>query len=138
MNTCITKQEELKKLFDSRKNQQERYELIISMGKNLPIMNPINKLEKNLVSGCQSRLYIHAEKVDGKIKFEADSDALISKGLAAILLFLYDDEPAEVILKNPPTILSELNLFKEISPVRAQGMKSLYLKMQKIALDSLL
>jgi cysteine desulfuration protein SufE len=138
MNTCETKQEELKKLFDACSNQQDRYELIITLGKKLPSMNPLHKIEKNLVAGCQSRLYVHAVFSENKLLFEADSDALISKGLAAILLFLYNGEAPEIILKNPPTILAELNIFKEISPVRAQGLKSLYLKMQKIALDSLL
>ena len=109
---------------------EEQYQEIIELGRRLPPMNPAHKTPDNLVPGCQSRLYLHAESRDGKIFFEADSDALISKGLAALLLERYNGQSSEFILKNPPTILDTLPL----SPTRITGAKSLYTRMQKQAL----
>jgi cysteine desulfuration protein SufE len=100
-------------------------------------MNPSYKIAKNLVEGCQSKLYLHATYTNNGLKFEVDSDALISKGLAAILLTLYNEESPEDIIKHPPSILAELDIFASLSPTRAHGLKSLYLKMQKIALQHL-
>ncbi|MBM3193320.1 MAG: SufE family protein [Chlamydiae bacterium] len=133
--SCLTKQEEVKKLFTSCKTAEERYELIISLGRKTPAMNPIEKNLKNLVEGCQSKLYLHASFKEGVLEFSIDSDALISKGLAAVLLMLYDKESPEIIIKHPPTVLAELGIFSSLSPTRVNGLKSLYLKMQKIALQ---
>ncbi len=127
----------LKKLFTSCKTPEERYELIISLGQKLPPMNPLYKTKENLVEGCQSNLYLHSSLIDGLLHFETDSDALISKGLAAILIHLYNKEPPEHILKYPPTLLSELAIFTSLSPTRATGLRSLYTRMQKIALQCL-
>jgi cysteine desulfuration protein SufE len=133
--SCLTKQEEVKKLFTSCKTAEERYELIISLGRKTPAMNPIEKNLKNLVEGCQSKLYLHGSFKEGVLEFSIDSDALISKGLAAVLLMLYDKESPEIIIKHPPTVLAELGIFSSLSPTRVNGLKSLYLKMQKIALQ---
>lgn len=133
----MNRQDELKKLFTSCKTPEERYELIIALGKKLPPLSSTHKSSNNLVEGCQSQLYLHSTFVNGKLHFEIDSDALISKGLGAILLYLYNDETPENILKHPPTLLAELNIFTSLSPTRANGLKSLYTKMQKIALQYL-
>ncbi len=138
MNNSTNKQDEVKKIFSSCTNAEERYELIISLGRKLSPMNPHHKIDQNLVEGCQSKLYIHADCINKTLHFECDSDALISKGLAAILLFLYNNETPEFIITHPPTILSDLNIFAALSPTRAHGLKSLYLKMQKIALQHLI
>lgn len=131
------KPDSLKKLFTFCKTTEERYELIISLGQKLPPMNPLHKTPENLVDGCQSNLYFHSTLTDGKLFFEANSDALISKGLAAMLLHLYNGETPEYLLKYPPHILSELSLFASLSPTRATGLRSLYTRMQKIALQCL-
>lgn len=137
MNTYPNKQDEVKKIFSSCKTAEERYELIISLGRNLPPMNPLYKTPQNLVEGCQSKLYLHASFIDNTLHFECDSDALISKGLAAILLLLYNNKSPEFIITHPPVILSDLNIFTSLSQTRAHGLKSLFLKMQKIALQYL-
>ncbi len=137
MNTCPNKQDEVKKLFSSCKTAEERYELIISLGRKLPPMNPLYKTPENLVEGCQSKLYLNFSIINNTLHFECDSDALISKGLAAILLLLYNNESPEFIITHPPVILSDLNIFASLSPTRAHGLKSLFLKMQKIALQYL-
>jgi len=137
MNNATNKQETIKILFDACKTPEERYELIILLGKKLPPMNPLSKTTQNLVDGCQSKLYLHSLLIESTLQFECDSDSLISKGLAAILMHLYNDETPEHILKNPPTILADLNIFVSLSPTRAHGLRSLYLKMQKFALQHL-
>ena len=137
MNNATNKQETIKILFDACKTTESRYELIISLGKKLPPMSPLYKTTPNLVDGCQSKLYLHSVLTNNTLQFECDSDALISRGLAAILLHLYNNETPEHILKNPPTILSDLNIFVSLSPTRAHGLRSLFLKMQKIALQHL-
>jgi cysteine desulfuration protein SufE len=137
MNNSTNKEDAVKKLFSSCRSAEERYELIISLGKNLPVLNPIYKIPQNLVDGCQSKLYLHAIFINNTIHFECDSDALISKGLGAILLLLYNDESPEFIITHKPIILSELNIFSSLSETRSHGLKSLFLKMQKIALQYL-
>ena len=138
MNNCTDNQDKIKKIFSLASTPEARYELIISMGRTLPPMNAAHKTPENIVDGCQSKLYLHALLVDGQLQFEVDSDALISKGLAAILIQLYNNKSPEYILKNPPTILSDLNIFASLSPTRAHGLKSLHLKMQKIALQHII
>lgn len=137
MNSCLENQEKLKNIFSSCRTPEERYELIIALGKKLPPMDSLHKTSQHLVDGCQSKLYLYASLENGKLKFEMDSDALISKGLAAILFHLYNNEPPEHIIKYPPTVLSELNIFASLSPTRSHGLKSLFTKMQKIALQHL-
>ena len=121
----------LKKLFAACKTPEERYELIIDFGQKLLAMPDSLKTEENLVPGCQSKLYLSHTVQEGLLQFRADSDALISKGLAALLLYLYNDNTPEYLLRNPPHIIAELSL----SPTRATGAGSLYKKMQKIALQ---
>jgi sulfur transfer protein SufE len=137
MNITTNKEDELKKIFTSSKSPEARYELIIALGRKLPAMNPTHKISENLVDGCQSKLYLHATFKNNALHFEIDSDALISKGLAALLLLLYNNESPEYILKHPPTILAELNILSSLSMGRANGLKSLYTKMQKFALQHL-
>ncbi len=137
MNITTNKQEELKKLFTSCASPEARYELIIALGKKLPPMNPAHKISENLVDGCQSKLYLHTTFQNNILHFEVDSDALISKGLAALLFHLYNNESPEFLLKNPPTILNELNILASLSMGRANGLKSLYVKMQKFALQQI-
>jgi len=94
----------------------------------------VHKTDSSLVKGCQSVMHLHGELIDGKIFFQADSDALISKGLAALLVYLYDGETPETILKAPTTILAELNIQSLLSPSRANGFISLYQKIKMIAI----
>jgi len=129
----MSNHESLKKLFTSCKTPEERYELIIDFGQKLTLMPTQLKNEDNLVPGCQSKLYLSYTFEEGLLYFKADSDALISKGLAALLLYLYNGTSPEYLLRNPPHIITELSL----SPTRATGVGSLYTKMQKIALQHL-
>lgn len=83
-------------------------------------------------------MYLHSEVREKKLYFAADSDALISKGLAMLLLTLYNGMTAEYILKNPPTLLEEIGLIGALTQGRANGLSGLYLKMKQEALKTLL
>jgi cysteine desulfuration protein SufE len=104
------------------------------MGRSLPPFPIEHMIPTNLVPGCQSTLYIHHSFVKNTLLFHASADALISAGLAAILVELYSNESPELILKNKPAFLQEIGILSSLTPTRANGLANLYLKMQKISL----
>ncbi len=124
--------------FSACKSQEEIYQIIMGWAKQLPPFNPKWKIDENLVSGCQSIMYLHGEMREGKIYFAAASDALISAGLAAIMLEAYNGQTPETILKVPPSFLEELGISTSLTPGRANGLASLYLKMKQEALRLML
>lgn len=101
---------------------ESRYQLIIKKGKELAALPEAEKTEDLKVKGCQSQVWLKADFTDGKIRFRADSDALIVKGLIAILLSVYSDETPETILAVPPDFIRELGLDTHLSPSRANGL----------------
>jgi len=118
---------------------EKRYKWIIHFGQILPPMNSAYKVPKNLVKECQSDLYLHGHKShDELLHFEADSSSLISKGLAAILVTIYSGEYPEIILRHPPTFLSDLNLLPTLSIARIQGVHAIYKNIQKKTLQLLI
>lgn len=126
-----TKQQQIKEIFASLTTPEAKYEKIIQLGRNLPDLDSSLKIEKNLVQGCQSQMYLITKLQENKISFTAFSDALISSGLAYLLTTAYNKQPPEIILKEPPLFLEELGLFSLLSPIRSNGLKSLYLKMKQ-------
>ena len=135
--TCLQKQENIKKIFNSCNSEEARYDKIMELGKQLKKMDSLHKTEKNIVKGCQSVMYLHTYKVDDKIFFEAEADALISLGLAALLILIYSGETAETILKCTPTCLKDLGIQANLSPNRANGLYHIHLKMKQEALKLL-
>lgn len=135
--TFQKKSEEIKKKFLSLGSTDARYSALIELGKNLPPYPPELKTPENIVSGCQSVLYLHGSLKDGKCFFEASSDALISAGLAALLLAVYNGETPETLLTCPPQFLSELGLLGQLSPNRSNGLAHIHLKMKQLALGFL-
>lgn len=136
--SCLQKQSEIKKLFESCPDEEAKYTKIIELGRSLPPFKENNKIPENLVSGCQSTMYLASTWSEGKIIFEAYSDALISAGLAYLLLKVYSDETPEAILKCPPTYLEDIGITASLTPNRANGLYSLHLKMKQSALKLLL
>lgn len=110
------------------------YQEIMRLGKELPFFDLQWKIEDNLVIGCQSQMYLYGFMKEGNVHFSAYSDALISAGLAAIMLNIYSGQPPEVILLNEPVFLEEMGIISSLSPGRANGLASLYLKMKQVAL----
>jgi cysteine desulfuration protein SufE len=136
--SCLSKQEEVKKLFDRCTSEDLKYQKIIELGKALPPFPESEKIEANFVNGCQSIMYLHTKMDKGLLYFSANSDALISAGLAAILVRVYSGEMPEVILKCPPDYLESLGIGASLTPNRANGLYSIHLKMKQEALKFLL
>lgn len=114
------------------------YEELIALGKSLP-QAPINEMDKeNLVEGCQSVMYLKTSYKEGKLFFKVFSEALISRGLAALLVYFYDGLTPEEILKTPPDFIKKLGITASITPGRSNGLASLYKKIRQIALSHVL
>jgi cysteine desulfuration protein SufE len=135
--SCIEKQQKVKQLFSACNSPQQKYEKIIEIGRTLPSYPAQLKSLDNLVRGCQSTMYLYAECHDGKVHFQAFSEALISAGLAALLIAVYNDEPPEAILSCPPTFLEEIGIHGSLSPSRSNGLASLFQSMKIQALNFL-
>lgn len=126
--------DELKEMFARCSTPDDRYKKIIELGSLLPTMHAKDKSKENLVPGCQSQLYLKVILQDDRFMFTAHSDALISKGLAALLYLVYNGLPPLVVLKEPPTFLKDLAISSSLSPSRSNGVLNIYLKMQQRAL----
>ncbi len=124
-DTFNNKVQKIKNLF-LQKTDHEKYELILEMGKNLSAFAKQDMNEENRVEGCQSTTYVKGELKNGKIYLKGCSDALISAGLAALLIKIYNEEPPEIILNQPPEFLKEINIQNILSPLRASGMGQMY------------
>jgi cysteine desulfuration protein SufE len=141
MDMTITfqkKSDEIKKFFNSITTSEQRYEALIEMGRQLPPLRADLKIPENLVAGCQSQLYLVSRFSDGRVYFDAASDALISAGLAALLIQIYNGETPETILKEPPRYLSDLGIYASLSPNRSHGLSQIHLKMKQHALNFLM
>jgi cysteine desulfuration protein SufE len=121
-------------LFSSCTDPKSIYEKIISLGKLLPTASKEIMQECNLIYGCQSNVYLVSHSTpDGKIIYEVQSDAIISSGLAQLLLFVYNNEKIELTLFCPPVFIQELGLPSALSMGRSNGLASMYKRMQQDA-----
>lgn len=136
--SCLKKQAAIKEIFTSCPTPESRYQKIIELGRDLPRLDNTHKIPENIVGGCQSTLYLHSYKDGNNIVFEAESDALISAGLAALLVMVYSGETPETVLKCPPSYLEELGISASLTPNRANGLYSLHLRMKQDALKQLM
>ena len=126
MSSILEKQQRIVDEFEKFNSWESKYKYIIDLGKKLTEMPAEHKNENNKVKGCQSQVWLHAELTqDKKIHFSADSDALIVKGLIALLMQVYDlGAPAE-ILKAPPHFINQIDLGSHLSPSRANGLNAM-------------
>ena len=116
----------------------ERYEYIIDLGKSLPMIDEQYKTDANLIRGCQSKVWLHAEQNDGKIEFTADSDAILTKGVIAIMIRVFSGQNAQDILDASTDFVDEIGLKEHLSPTRANGLVSMIkqIKMYALAYDT--
>ncbi len=112
---------------------EDKYEYIISLGKELPLISDQHKTEDHLVRGCQSRVWLHAEKKGENIVFTADSDAIITKGLIALLVKVFSDQPAKEVAKTDLAFIDTIGLKEHLSPNRSNGLVSMIQKMKNYA-----
>jgi cysteine desulfuration protein SufE len=132
------KQKKIIELFAGCATAEERYNKIIELGQGSKRLAADDRVPENLVKGCQSLMYLKTEFDGERIYFTAESDALISAGLAALLIMVYSGETPEVVLKSPPTYLEEIGITAALSPNRANGLYSLHLRMKQEALKCIM
>lgn len=128
--------DDVKQIFSLMTSPDERYSYIIELGRKLPKYPSEFITDKHIVPGCQSVLYLNSTNIDGKLFFSAHCDALISLGLAALLISIYSGLDAKTILLNPPIFLHELGLIASLSPTRSNGLANMYGRIKKEALES--
>jgi len=112
----------------------QRYEYIIELGKSLPLIEEQYKTEDNVIKGCQSKVWVHAEQNDEKVVFTADSDAILTKGIIAILIRTFSNQKAADILDANTDFIDEIGLKEHLSPTRANGLVSMIKQIKMYAL----
>ena len=120
--------------FSGFEDWMDKYSLLIELGNELAPIDPKYKIDSNLIRGCQSRVWLHQEYTDGKIIFEAESDALIVKGLVALLLKIYSNRTPHEILTSEPRFIEEIGLRQHLSPTRSNGLLAMVKQMKLYAL----
>lgn len=132
------RQRQVIELFASCPDKEAKYLKLIELGRQSGRLEMDEKIPENVVPGCQSVMYMHSWIEGGRVYFQAESEALISSGLAQVLIMVYSGLRPEAILKCPPKYLEELDISASLSPNRANGLYSIHLKMKQEALKFLL
>lgn len=117
-------------LFD---DWMSKYEYIIELGKNLPLIDPKYKTEEYRVKGCQSNVWLNAELKDGKLVYKADSDAVITKGLIALLIRVLSNQNPENIANAKLDFIEKIGMKEHLSPNRSNGLMSMLKYMKNYA-----
>ena len=112
----------------------DKYNYLIELGKSLPLIDKKLKTDQYLISGCQSRVWVSAELIDGKVVFRADSDAVITKGIASLLVRVLSNQAPDDIIKTKMNFLNEIGLKEHLSPTRSNGLNSMIKQMKLYAL----
>lgn len=133
MTTIPEIQSEITEDFSLLPDWEEKYQYLIELGGQMPPFPDAFRTEENIVRGCQSNVWLHRECRDGKVLLQSDSDALIVKGLAALLMKVYSGQPAETILQADLTIFDETDLSKHLSSQRANGLMAMIEKIKAFA-----
>lgn len=133
MTTQQTQQEIIDE-FSAFDDWMDKYQMIIDLGNELPPLNPEFKTEDNLIEGCQSRVWLHAQFSNGLIHFEADSDAIITKGLIGLLIRVLSDHTPQEILDCDVHFIDEIGLTQHLSPTRSNGLLSMLKQIKTYAL----
>ena len=120
--------------FSFMEDWTEKYQYMIDLSKSLDEMNSEFKTEDNLIKGCQSKVWLHSSYDGNKIHFQADSDAIISKGIVAILLNILNDRSPNEILSADMSFIDEIGLKEHLSPNRANGLSSMLKQIKFYAL----
>jgi cysteine desulfuration protein SufE len=126
-------QAELIEEFSIFDNWMDRYQYIIDMGKQLPKFPDELKTQETKIQGCQSNVWMHHERREEVVHFQATSDAAIVSGLIAVLMRIYNDRSPEEIVDTPPSFLEELGLDKHLSPTRSNGLHAMLQRIYSVA-----
>ncbi|BEG99922.1 SufE family protein [Bacteroides sedimenti] len=127
-------QEEVIEEFSSFDDWMDRYQLLIDLGNEQEPLEEQYKTEQNLIQGCQSRVWLQADQIDGKLIFKAESDALIVKGIIALLIKVVSDHTPDEILESELYFIDRIGLREHLSPTRSNGLLSMVKQMRMYAL----
>jgi cysteine desulfuration protein SufE len=126
---------EITEEFDLFANDWElKYEHLIELGKSLPLINEKYKTEEHIIKGCQSKVWLHSELVNGKVLYTGDSDAIITKGLIALMIRVLSDQKPDDILQADVAFIDKIGLKEHLSPTRANGLLNMVKQMKLDAL----
>jgi len=128
-------QEEIIDEFSMFDDWEERYQYMIDLGKTLPLIDEQFKTEDHIIKGCQSKVWVHADMNNDKVVFTADSDAIITKGIIAILIRTFSNQHPKAIIESNTNFIDQIGLKEHLSPTRANGLVSMIkqIKMYAIA-----
>ena len=128
------RQDEVIEEFAMFDDWMDKYEHLISLGKELPLIDEDNKVDQNIIKGCQSRVWLHAQMDDGKVRFKADSDAIITKGIISLMIRVLDNSSPDEIINEELYFIDEIGLKEHLSPTRSNGLVSMVKQMKMYAL----
>ena len=134
MNSIKEKQEEIIEEFSAFDDWMDRYQLLIDLGSEQEPLDEQYKTDSNLIEGCQSRVWLQADYVDGKVEIRAESDALIVKGIVSLLVKVYSGHTPQEILDNEPYFVEAIGLREHLSPTRSNGLVAMIKQMRLYAL----
>ena len=134
IQTIQEKQDEIVSEFEVFDDWMEKYEYLIDLGKDLPLIQEELKTDERLIEGCQSRVWLNATFTNGKMQFSADSEAIITKGIIGLLIRVLNDEKPETVIKTDLKFISDIGLQEHLSPTRANGLNGMIKKMKMEAL----
>ena len=112
----------------------DKYDYLIDLGKSLPKIDNMYKTQENIITGCQSQVWLHAKKEDNKVVFTADSDAIMTKGIIAMLIRVLSGQKAENIINTNLDFIDKIGLNEQLSQTRANGLNSMIKQMKIYAL----
>lgn len=127
-------QEEIKEEFMQFEDWMERYEYMIDLGRGLQLIDGAYKTDEYIIKGCQSKVWVYAELKDDKLVFTADSDAIITKGIIAILIRAFSNQHPSDIMNAETGFIDEIGLKEHLSPTRANGLVSMIKQIKLYAL----
>ena len=135
MESIAEKQQEVIEEFSLFEDWMQRYEHMIDLGKSLPLIAEEYKTEDNIIKGCQSKVWVHAALEEDQLVFTADSDAIITKGIIAILIRVFSHQHPKAILEADTDFIDKIGLKEHLSPTRANGLVSMMkqIKMYAVA-----
>lgn len=127
-------QKQLVEDFSFMEDWEDKYAYLIDMAKSLHPLDPTHKTEQNIIKGCQSKVWLHAALEDGKVRYFADSDAFISKGIIALLVKVFDGQSPQDILHGDFFVIENIGLANHLSPNRANGLGQMLKQMRMYAM----
>ena len=134
MSTINERQDEIIEEFEGLDDWMDRYQVIIDMGNAMPPLDELYKTADNLIEGCQSRVWLQADCIDGKMRLQADSDAIIVKGIISMLVRVLDGATPQEVLDTELYFIERIGLREHLSPTRSNGLLAMVKQVRAYAL----